>query len=141
MRETMANNNSINYLYNLKMNHTLYTQLAPLGFAEWLRKHDKNVRNDQIEYVDKKSIDSFERTQLNALAFRWLREDKKIFVSFNQQPKSIGKIGFTYDMEVGEDIFMLDYYSSTKPTDSHPIAEHEALNKAVEILSKGGDDE
>lgn len=141
MRETMANNNIINYLYNLKMNPTIYTQLFPLGFAEWIAKiteEDSPSDNKFIE-LDAEPIDSWVRTTLNALAFRWLREEKKIFVSYNQQPKSIGKIGFTYDMEVGEDIFMLDYYSSTKPTGTHELAEHEALNKALEILSKGGE--
>ena len=123
------------------MNTTLYQQLSPLGFAEWLDANTDGIiqLSDNLDITDKREIDHWRRTELNALAFRWLREEKKIFVSFNQQPKSIGKIGFTYDMEVGEDIFMLDYYSSTKPTDTHELAEHEALNKALELLSKGGE--
>ena len=123
------------------MNPTLYTQLSDLGFGEWLKKTTNEywLLSEIAEGVDDTEIDDWQRTALNALAFRWLREEKKIFVSFNQQPKSIGKIGFTYDMEVGEDIFMLDYYSSTKPTDTHELAEHEALNKALGILSKGGE--
>ena len=125
------------------MNHTLYQQLSPLGFAEWLEKNFETILSidEWLENGDDEDINSNERTVINALAFRWLREEKKIFITFNQQPKSIGKIGFTYDMEVGEDIFMLDYYSSTEPTDTHELAEHHALNKALEILSKGGENE
>lgn len=112
------------------MNPTLYTQLAPLGFAEWLEKNELKEIADEFEFVDQSEIDSIERTGLNALAFRWLREEKKLDIyvrpfmgqennkntvcifDFNKkQPKTFG----------------------TYPT--HPLAEHEVLNKALEIIS------
>lgn len=68
------------------MNNTLYTDLAPLGFAEWCEKEyyrlgsaflgfaiqvlqDEDLLKEIIKNGD------IRLTMLNALAFRWLREE------------------------------------------------------------------
>lgn len=107
---------------------------------------------DECEFIDQSEIDSTERTGLNALAFRWLREEKKLECSIHQYYTK-----YTFDIRKFE---YKGHYSVIIYTDrtfnaechpTHPLAEHEALNKALEILScspdkqgeqnKGGDDE
>jgi len=126
MRETMANNNIINYLYNLKMNNTLYTQLSDLGFGEWLEKNDKAIN---IPAFDEYDIDSLYRTQVNALAFRWLREEKGLDCLAKRDLINGG-----WNPYVGTDKGGMETIMNT----THELAEHEALNKAVEII-KGGE--
>ena len=116
------------------MNPTLYTQLSDLGFGEWFRKKD-SLFWAALKNIDESDIDNLFRTMLNALAFRWLREEKRL--DFWIRP-----------FMGSEDIYSICLFDFNKKEpisygnhQSHPLAEHEALNKAVEILSKGGDDE
>lgn len=115
------------------MNPTIYTQLAPLGFAEWLEKNKWRQSIVALEDADNNfNIDSSIRTILNALAFRWLREEKKIFAyvtpykdhaADNNDPveyKAIVSAPLVYSSEI---------------YDTHELAEHHALCKALEILS------
>ena len=117
------------------MNPTLYTQLSDLGFGEWLRKHEHDAVELLLPLFDSKPIDSTQRTELNALAFRWLREENGIdfWVRPFMGSENIYSICL-FDFNKKEPISYGNHQS-------HPIAEHEALNKAVEILSKGGYDE
>lgn len=122
------------------MNPTLYTQLSPLGFAEWLNKklNAKIYFNKWMTEKDKLPLDSIGRTELNALAFRWLREEKKL--DFYILPTIImykRKYTFRHLNFQGS---LISPSPKENNYDTHPLAEHEALNKALEILSKGGDD-
>ena len=116
----------------------LYAQLSPLGFAEWLEKNFQWLIEIKlwIEDHDKEPIGSVERTQLNALAFRWLREEKGINISINlfkdHAADNNDPMEYRFVIFTGHHSYYNDY-----PT--HPLAEHEALNKALEILSKGGE--
>ena len=115
------------------MNNNLYTQLAPLGFAEWLEKNEWRQSIVALEDADNNfNIDSSIRTILNALAFRWLREDKDL----NCEMKEMFE-----DMVLCKIYKGMKYICSTDYFPTHPLAEHEALNKALEILSKGGENE
>lgn len=117
------------------MNDTLYTDLAPLGFAEWLEKND--ICNDEREIIesDKPDIDSWERTVWNALAFRWLREEKKIscHIDFNRTNEWYFRID-----SIKENEYLYHCSDDDLIYDTHELAEHHALNKALEII-KGGE--
>lgn len=120
------------------MNNQLYTQLSDLGFGEWL---EKNEYYPDLKICDDYEVDALWRTQLNALAFRWLREEKKLECYIHQYYYK-----YTFDIRKFE---YKGYYSVIIYTDrtynaecypTHPLTEHEALNKAVEII-KGGNHE
>lgn len=119
------------------MNPTLYTQLSDLGFGEWLRKKD-SLFWAALKNIDESDIDNLFLTMLNALAFRWLREEKDLECSVTSWTQN-GKIEYYIS------VVKLGSPSMYRPTehnyDTHSLAEHEALNKAVEILSKGGNHE
>ena len=122
----------------------LYAQLSPLGFAEWLEKNFETLMSldEWFKDADKEEINSSERTVMNALAFRWLREEKKLECSIHQYYTK-----YTFDIRKFEykgHYSVIIYTDRTFNAECHPthsLAEHEALNKALEILSKGGDDE
>ena len=122
------------------MNPTLYTQLSPLGFAEWLNKklNAKIYFNKWMTEKDKLPLDSIGRTELNALAFRWLREEHNLECSVTSWTQN-GKTEYYIS------VVKPGSPSMFRPTehnyDTHELAEHEALNKALEILSKGGENE
>jgi len=138
MRETIVNSNIINKLYDLKNEPTLYQQLSPLGFAEWLEKNFQWLIEIKlwIEDHDKEPIGSVERTQLNALAFRWMREEKDLScrIDFKRPNEWYYKID-----SIKENKCLYGSVDDYLFYDTHPLAEHEALNKALEILSKGGE--
>lgn len=121
------------------MNPTLYTQLAPLGFAEWLNKklNAKINFNEWMTEKDKLPLDSIGRTELNALAFRWMREEKDIFFEPIQHPQNKFRYGFEY--EIGSEIETIEYGGCNEMYETYELSEHEALCKALEILSKGGE--
>jgi len=120
------------------MNPTLYQQLSPLGFAEWLEKTTNEywILPEIAEGVDDTEIDDWQRTALNALAFRWLREEHNLECSVTSWTQN-GKIEYYIS------VVKLGKPSMFRPTEhnysAYELAEHEALNKAVEILSKGGE--
>ena len=129
------------------MNNTLYTQLSDLGFGEWLRKEKNRLNSSLLEFTIeilkredllKKIIENgdIRGTMINALAFRWLREEKDLECSVTSWTQN-GKIEYYIS------VVKLGSPSMYRPTehnyDTHSLAEHEALNKAVEILSKGGE--
>ena len=124
------------------MNNTLYTQLSDLGFGEWLRKKD-SLFWAALKNIDESDIDNLFRTMLNALAFRWLREEKKVFVLVSPVDDWTSWTIIIYAKDCMSPFFQA-YPTPTSEIpeyDQHPLAEHEALNKALEILSKGGSDE
>ena len=108
---------------------TIYQRLSPLGFSEWLQIHYTGLLDakEQLWMTDQEAIDSFNRTVFNALAFRWLREEKGI----DCKPVR----GF-YDES---DFFYATVYIDNKKIsdekyDTHPLAEIAALEKAAEII-------
>ena len=117
------------------MNPTIYTQLAPLGFAEWLEKNDFAGVIDDLKFTDTATIDSVERTGLNALAFRWLREEKKIFAYATPYKDHAADNNDPVEYKAIV-IAPLEYHN--KIYDTHELAEHHALCKALEII-KGGE--
>lgn len=117
------------------MNPTLYTQLSDLGFGEWLRKKD-SLFWAALKKIDESDIDNLFRTMLNALAFRWLREDKRINISINLFKDHSADNNDPYEYRY---LIFKGRYTYYKDNPTHPLAEHEALNKALEILSKGGE--
>ena len=132
------------------MNPTLYQQLSPLGFAEWLEKNFETLMSldEWFKDADKEEINSSERTVMNALAFRWLREEKGINISINLFKDHAADNNDPYEYRY---LIFKGRYTYYKDNTTHPLAEHEALNKALELLScspdkqgeqsKGGDDE
>lgn len=129
------------------MNPTLYQQLSPLGFAEWLAKLTGDEPSDnKFDELDSEPIDSWVRTILNALAFRWLREEKGINISINLFKDHAADNNDPYEYRY---LIFKGRYTYYKDNTTHELAEHEALNKALEILScspdkqgeqnKGGD--
>ena len=113
------------------MNNQPYTQLGPLGFAEWLEKNNREGMIYEFEFIDKYAIDSIERTELNALAFRWLREEKKINISINLFKDHSADNNDPYEYRY---LIFKGRYTYYKDFPSHELAEHEALNKALEII-------
>jgi hypothetical protein len=108
---------------------TIYTQLSPLGFAEWLEKNFETLMSldEWFKDADKEEINSSERTVMNALAFRWLREEKGI----DCYPVR----GFYEE----SDFFYATVYIDNKKIsdekyDTHPLAEIACLEKAAEII-------
>ena len=125
------------------MNHTLYQQLSPLGFAEWLEKTTNEywILPDIAEGVDDTEIDDWQRTALNALAFRWLREEKKLLVIVSPVDDWTSWTFIIYAKDCMAPFFQA-YPTPTSEIpeyNTHELAEHHALNKAFEILSKGGE--
>lgn len=119
------------------MNPTLYTQLAPLGFAEWLEKKFETLLSIDmwIKDADKSYSNSTERTIMNALAFRWLREEKGINISINLFKDHAADNNDPYEYRY---LIFKGRYTYYKDNTTHELAEHEALNKALEII-KGGE--
>lgn len=115
------------------MNPTLYTQLAPLGFAEWLYKYEIQA-NARCKIIDELDIDDINRTQFNSLAFRWLREEKGI----NVISPTLLMWSMLWQCRI-IDIKSFEEIKNVECHDTHQLAEHEALNKALEILNKGGE--
>ena len=110
---------------------TLYQQLSPLGFAEWLEKNFETLMSldEWFKDADKEEINSSERTVMNALAFRWLREEKGI----DCYPVR----GFYEE----SDFFYATVYIDNKKIsdekyDTHPLAEIACLEKAAEIIEQ-----
>ena len=110
---------------------TLYQQLSPLGFAEWLEKNFETLMSldEWFKDADKEEINSSERTVMNALAFRWLREEKGI----DCYPVR----GFYEE----SDFFYATVYIDNKKIsdekyDTHPLASIAALEKAAEIIEQ-----
>ena len=116
----------------------LYTQLSPLGFAEWLEKNFETILSidEWFKDADKEEINSSERTVMNALAFRWLREEKGINISINLFKDHAADNNDPYEYRY---LIFKGRYTYYKDNTTHELAEHEALNKALEILSKGGE--
>ena len=128
------------------MNTTLYQQLSPLGFAEWLDANTDGIiqLSDNLDITDKREIDHWRRTQLNALAFRWLREEKNLLVviefAIEIDPELNYYKCFIYALNKDDNnVIEGIYYTEKFALNQHLLAEHEALNKALEILSKGGE--
>ena len=120
------------------MNPTLYQQLSPLGFAEWLEKiHNEPFTSEEFSRIDSFAINSCQRTVMNALAFRWLREEKDIF--FRPIQCTQGKFKYGFEYEIGNEPKTREYGDVFEYHVIYELAEHEALNKALEILSKGGE--
>jgi len=114
------------------MNPTLYQQLSPLGFAEWLEKNFETLMSldEWFKDADKEEINSSERTVMNALAFRWLREEKKLDLNVLELTSSKYRCSIWHKRK---------FVYSCESFNTYEEAEHEALNKALEILSKGGE--
>ena len=114
---------------------TIYQRLSPLGFAEWYAKKQEIgtvIAYDEFEYADKTSVDSSIRTTINALAFRWLREEKGIFFEFGQLPMNTNN-KYYFEIEIGNtDKDMVYGTSECYPT--YPQVEIAALEKAAEII-------
>lgn len=119
------------------MNNTLYTQLAPLGFAEWLENNDFAGVIDDLEFTDTATIDSVERTGLNALAFRWLREERKLLLLVSPVDDWTS---WTFII-LAKDLMSPFFHAFPRTADeipeypTHELAEHHALNKALEIIN------
>ena len=119
---------------------TIYQRLSPLGFAEWVSVKVFKAEPDTIQVgieeankdfkrIDSLDVDDTERTSWNALAFRWLREEKGI----DCKPVR----GF-YDES---DFFYATVYVENKKIsdekhESHPLAEIACLEKAAEIIEQ-----
>lgn len=95
------------------------------------------------EGIDDTEIDDWQRTALNALAFRWLREEKNLLVviefAIEIDPELNYYKCFIYALNKDDNnVIEGIYYTEKFALNQHPLAEHHALNKAFEILSKGG---
>ena len=105
---------------------TIYTRLSPLGFAEWLYEHDffANAICKEAENLD---INDARRTQVNALAFRWLREEKGIdcypFRGFYDESDFFYATVYIDNKKISDEKY-----------DTHPLAEIACLEKAAEII-------
>ena len=115
---------------------TIYQKLSTLGFAEWYAKKQEigtDIAYDEFEYADKTSIDSSIRTTINALAFRWLREEKGIeVISPRRKEKDLG-LFYGGQIKRFEDTFAQSCGSNFT---SHPLAEIACLEKAAEIIEQ-----
>jgi hypothetical protein len=119
---------------------TIYTRLSPLGFAEWLAvkvleckpdffKEGVESANNHCERIDSLDVDDKERTSLNALAFRWLREEKGIdcypFRGFYDESDFFYATVYIDNKKISDEKY-----------DTHPLAEIAALKKAAEIIEQ-----
>ena len=107
---------------------TIYQRLSPLGFAEWLVKQElfQGVKIDE-ESLSEYAIDSLEVTIINALAFRWLREEKGI----DCQIYKLKKNHYRGSIWIGK-----KFIYSVEPYKSHPETEIACLEKAAEIIEQ-----
>lgn len=123
------------------MNPTLYQQLSPLGFAEWLIKEKNRLNSTLLDNVYQVLQDEdllkeiikngdIRGTMLNALAFRWLREEKKLECNVSELTSSKYRCSIWHNKR---------FVYSCESFHSWEEAEHHALCKALEILSKGGE--
>jgi len=110
---------------------TLYQQLSPLGFAEWLEKNFETLMSldEWFKDADKEEINSSERTVMNALAFRWLREEKGIdcypFRGFYDESDFFYATVYIDNKKISDEKY-----------DTHPLAEIACLEKAAEIIEQ-----
>lgn len=104
---------------------TIYQRLSPLGFAEWLIKNHDNMYHTSLSKLDTAPTESYQRTICNALAFRWLREEKGI----DCEPTN-SKSKYTFIAYVAyENMYVLcDEYLS------YELASIACLEKAAEII-------
>lgn len=108
---------------------TIYQRLAPLGFAEWLAKQLEQSLEETLDdinsLISKQDVSSVHFTSLNALAFRWLREEKGI----DCEPTN-SKSKYTFIAYVAyENMYVLcDEYLS------YELASIACLEKAAEII-------
>lgn len=104
---------------------TIYQKLAPLGFAEWLVKNDYATweADEYLKSTDEDPIESFGQTSLNALAFRWLREEKGI----DCEPMRLGK-QYEASVYVGSSCELATSH------DTYELASIACLEKAAEII-------
>lgn len=110
---------------------TIYTRLATLGFAEWLKAND-NIYYALLKYFDESDINSHGRTELNALAFRWLREEKNLHF-YVRRCFIPHKEEYVAAMLVSFDNRRFDALSQHS---SYELASIACLEKAEEILNK-----
>jgi len=110
---------------------TLYQQLSPLGFAEWLEKNFETLMSldEWFKDADKEEINSSERTVMNALAFRWLREEKGIDCypvrGFYEESNFFYATVYIDNKKISDEKY-----------DTHPLAEIACLEKAAEIIEQ-----
>jgi hypothetical protein len=111
---------------------TIYQRLSPLGFAEWLSKNTDiaiDIAMDECELADLSNIESTGRTSLNALAFRWLREEKGIdcypFRGFYDESDFFYATVYIDNKKISDEKY-----------DTHPLAEIACLEKAAEIIEQ-----
>ena len=117
---------------------TIYQRLSPLGFAEWLEKKFPSMTYviEWLQEQDKEPIDSYQRTSTNALAFRWLREEKGInnYIDMFKDYVADDNDPYEYQFHLFSTRYRFIYNS--KSYDSHPLAEIAALEKAAEIIEQ-----
>ena len=106
---------------------TIYQRLSPLGFAEWLEKKFPSMTYviEWLQEQDKEPIDSYQRTSTNALAFRWLREEKGI----DCEPMRLGK-QYEASVYVGSSCELATSH------DTYELASIACLEKAAEIIEQ-----
>jgi hypothetical protein len=125
---------------------TIYQRLSLLGFAEWLEKNDYATWdvNEYLKSTDEDPIESFRRTSLNALAFRWLREEKGIDVTIKAvypfdyndgYPKKV-YVGFFVREKKGDEYVNTENGLAHNHFANHPQAEIACLEKAAEIIEQ-----
>ena len=108
---------------------TIYQRLSPLGFAEWLEKKFPSMTYviEWLQEQDKEPIDSYPRTSTNALAFRWLREEKGI----DCQIYKLKKNHYRGSIWIGK-----KFIYSVEPYKSYQETEIACLEKAAEIIEQ-----
>ena len=108
---------------------TIYQRLSPLGFAEWLSKNGQHKISVYLTDFDRTFEDDTDRTVVNALAFRWLREEKGIdcypFRGFYDESDFFYATVYIDNKKISDEKY-----------DTHPLAEIACLEKAAEIIEQ-----
>lgn len=112
---------------------TIYTRLATLGFAEWLGKNGQFKRGKQLSAFDQLRDDDSERTVINALAFRWLREEKDLECLIEKYYPKDSPTHFEFILYRETKKLTDVNHSPTFP--SYELASIACLEKAEEILT------
>lgn len=119
------------------MNNILYTQLSTLGFADWLEKKTPwiLVIRSYLSNRDKEPIGSAERTALNALVFRWLREEKNIHVHVDYIDDWESVSFYIHGKDIMSPFFKIYpiHNSDFGCYPNFPIAENAAIQKVIEL--------